>query len=786
MFKQFKAYGEGQGCDFSISRATLFFRHSTLDRQFKESYFESNLQIGRACHLIAIFFYTVVGMLDAILVDPSRLTTWIWVICAVSLIFVLGLIASYKAKNYYSRYWQQLFAFYVLMTGSGFTIVTVASRPNYPVYNIIGIIFCLFFCYTFIRLTFLWAALAGNTIVVLYTIATVVFVNPSANLMLIGFFYMFGINTLGMMVCYSLELMSRRDFMLNCLLKNAENQTRQINLDLEQLVLQRTREMYQTNQELKISIQREKQLVAKLENEEKILQKSLTSLEQAESLAKLGYFERNWQTGQGYWSKGFFKLLKEKNADAVLSHDQFMAFIHEDDKNRVIQHIKASIEKHESMDVEFKLRQADGAIVQIHGIADNYYSDDGRPLITRGIFQDITDHKLAQQALKKMERQLVQAQKMESVGRLAGGVAHDYNNISGIIVGYAELALDKVDPQGSLHNDLSEILAAARRSSDLTRQLLAFARKQTVAPKVLDLNEVIGGMLKMLKRLIGEDIDIAWLPGPNIWPIRIDPSQIDQILANLSVNARDAIADVGKVTVETNNISFDAGYCADHAGFIPGDFVSLAVSDDGSGIAPENIDQVFEPFFTTKEVGRGTGLGLATVYGIIKQNNGFINIYSELKNGTTIKIYLPRHQGRSLDAFDQNKVTIPTGRGETILLVEDDGPILRLGARLLEGLGYAVLFTSSPVEAIKLASAPSVAINLLITDVIMPEMNGRELALHLQKQYPGLKVLFMSGYTANVIAHRGVLDQDVCFLSKPFSKSELAVKVRETLDHDNI
>jgi len=389
--------------------------------------------------------------------------------------------------------------------------------------------------------------------------------------------------------------------------------------------------------------------------------------------------------------------------------------------------------------------------------------------------RDITEY-------ASIQGQLAQAQKMESVGQLAGGVAHDYNNISSIIIGYSELALEQIEQSDPLHDDLTEILTAAKRSTDITRQLLAFARKQTIAPKVLDLNDTIGSMLKMLRRLIGEDIDLAWLPGAKVWPVKMDPSQVDQILANLAVNARDAIADVGKVTVETKNISFDEEYCADHAGFIPGEYVLLAVSDDGGGIAPDILNKIFEPFFTTKELGKGTGLGLSTVYGIVKQNNGFINIYSEPKKGTTIKIYLSRHEGQAVEAYSDNIIEIPISLGETVLLVEDDGSILKLGKRILEELGYRVLSAASPSEAIKLAEEHADEISLLITDVIMPEMNGRELSEHLQNLYPNLKIIFMSGYTANVIAHRGVLDDDVFFISKPFSKKEMAVKVREVLD----
>ena len=389
---------------------------------------------------------------------------------------------------------------------------------------------------------------------------------------------------------------------------------------------------------------------------------------------------------------------------------------------------------------------------------------------------------VAEQDTKKVEAQLLQAQKMESVGRLAGGVAHDFNNMLSVILGFSELALEKVSSVDPLHEDLSEIHNAAVRSTEITRQLLAFARKQTIAPVALDLNVAVESMLKMLRRLIGEDIDLAWLPEASLWPVMMDPSQVDQLLANLCVNARDAIEGVGKVTIETHTSTFDAAYCSDHPGFVPGDYVLLAVSDDGCGMDRDTVDKIFEPFFTTKDVGQGTGLGLATVYGIVKQNNGFINVYSEPGKGSTFKIYLARHTESAVISSSKGPEGSPVGNGEMILVVEDEISILKYAQKVLEELGYAVLIAKNPNQALQMAQENSTKIDLLITDVIMPEMNGRELASRMHKTFPGLKTLFMSGYTANVIAHQGVLDKDVNFIQKPFSKESMAVKIREALD----
>ncbi len=388
----------------------------------------------------------------------------------------------------------------------------------------------------------------------------------------------------------------------------------------------------------------------------------------------------------------------------------------------------------------------------------------------------------AEKEKEKLQMQFLQAQKMESVGRLAGGVAHDFNNKLAVIMGYAEMALMKLDSGGSIESELEEILKAAQHSADLTRQLLAFARRQTVSPKVVDLNDLISGMLKMLRRLIGEDIELAWMPGHELWKLKIDPSQIDQILANLTVNSRDAISGAGKVVLKAENAVLDGAYCADHTGCVPGEYVLLEVSDTGAGMGKEVMEHLFEPFFTTKGMGKGTGLGLATVYGIIQQNNGFIDVESEAGRGTLIRIYLPRFQAESAEATPEKAAKIVRGGTETVMIVEDEEAILDLGKAILEKLGYHVLAARSPEEAMDTAESYASRIDLLITDVVMPVMNGRELMEKLGILKPGLKGLYMSGYTADVIAHHAVLEEGVHFMPKPFAVQDLAAKVHEVLD----
>ncbi|MCK5200582.1 MAG: response regulator, partial [Spirochaetales bacterium] len=365
---------------------------------------------------------------------------------------------------------------------------------------------------------------------------------------------------------------------------------------------------------------------------------------------------------------------------------------------------------------------------------------------------------------------------------LAGGVAHDFNNMLGVILGCTELALNEVEPSQPVFASLQEIRMAAERSSDLTRKLLAFARRQPVEPKVLYLNGTVEGMLKILRRLIGEDVDLVWLPGSALWSVKIDPAQIDQILANLCVNARDAIVNVGRITIETGNIAIDEAYCAGQPGFVPGEYILLTVSDDGCGMNKETLDKLFEPFFTTKEVSKGTGLGLAMVYGIIKQNNGFISVHSEQGIGTTFRIYLPQYTGKTAQV--QNEGTVkPVRRGhETILLVDDESAIRKTTAIMLERQGYTVLAADTPGEAIRLAREFTGQIHLLLTDVVMPKMKGRELAKNILIHHPKINCLFMSGYTADVITNNEVLDEDVYFIQKPFTIQDLADKVRQVMD----
>jgi two-component system cell cycle sensor histidine kinase/response regulator CckA len=424
--------------------------------------------------------------------------------------------------------------------------------------------------------------------------------------------------------------------------------------------------------------------------------------------------------------------------------------------------------------VEWKRTDGTNVLVRVSGRS---VSNGDRDKTFELFAEDVTER-------RALEQQLRQSQKMEAIGRLAGGIAHDFNNLLMVISGYSEFLLDRLGPEPALRAPAQEIASAAGRATSLTRQLLAFSRKQMLAPKILDLNGVVTENLKMLTRVIGEDIDLVMVPAPGLGTVRADAGQIEQVIMNLAVNARDAMPSGGKLTIETSNVTLDEEHARFHPPLTPGNYVLLAISDTGAGMDSETQSRIFEPFFTTKGT-KGTGLGLSTVYGIVKQSGGYIWVYSEQGKGTTFKIYLPR----VADAVETPvKISVPSESvavepgTETILLVEDEANLRYLARQFLEKQGYRVIDAADGAVAMQIAVAHEGVIHLLLTDVIMPGMNGRELAQRISEIRPNVKVLYMSGYTENVIGRNGTLDAGVRLLQKPFTLRDLKSKVREVLD----
>lgn len=422
----------------------------------------------------------------------------------------------------------------------------------------------------------------------------------------------------------------------------------------------------------------------------------------------------------------------------------------------------------------YRLKKKNGAEVWIEDYARYVRDETGRIMYHEGLCTDITDR-------KSLQEQLLQSQKLESIGQLAGGVAHDFNNLLGVVIGYAQFLISKLEDDNKAKRPVNAILKAANRGADLTRQLLSFARKEMVSPKVINMNSSIESIKKMLFRIIGENRKLNFVPDSNLWNIKIDPSQFDQILINFAGNSRDAITGIGTITIRTANKQINDSEARDYSGIIPGDFVNLTFQDTGRGMDDATLKRIFEPFFTTKPKGQGTGLGLLTVYGIVKQNNGDISVTSIPGEGTTFEVVLPRCHGEA--ETEKMQPADESIRGaETILIVEDEADLLEITKTLLAGFGYRVLTALEPGEGLLLAETYTGPIHLLLTDVIMPFMSGKELSKKITVMRPGMKTLFMSGYTANELVPEGILKGDLQFLQKPFTPTFLARKVRESLN----
>jgi hypothetical protein len=430
----------------------------------------------------------------------------------------------------------------------------------------------------------------------------------------------------------------------------------------------------------------------------------------------------------------------------------------------------------ERYEVEFRMRHKQGRWIDVATFAKALEREStGRATHIVGVMLDLSDR-------RRLESQFRHAQKMEAIGRLAGGVAHDFNNLITVMFSFGNFVLDELREGDPVYEDMQEVLKAAKKAEILTAQLLAFSRRKPISPKVLNINTLVEDMDRMMRRLVGEDVDVATTLRPELWNVRIDPGSLEQVLVNLAVNARDAMPEGGRLTIETDNATLDEQYERDHGMTVPaGDYVMVAVSDDGVGMDEAQQRRIFEPFFTTKDVGKGTGLGLSTCYGIVKQAGGYVWVYSEVGKGTTFKVYLPR-VANAVDEVAAPPLSESLVGTETILVAEDEDQVRKLAVRALTGMGYQTIEASNGSEALLKCETFTEPIDLLLTDVVMPGMGGRQLAETLMALRPGLKVLYMSGYTPNAIVHHGVLEAETHVLQKPFTPMTLARKIRETLD----
>ncbi len=459
-------------------------------------------------------------------------------------------------------------------------------------------------------------------------------------------------------------------------------------------------------------------------------------------------------------------------------------FVVEEEMTRkiILAKLAGDVSFHETFERTY--RRQDGSTLTVL-VKDRVIKDqDGKIRGIRSTVEDITERRRSEEALRKSEEQLRQWQKVEAIGNLAGGVAHDFSNLLMTIKGCAEILLSNLDPEDKRREEVIEIQKAAERATSLTRQLLAFARKQVLQPQVVNLNDIVANMTKILQRLIGEDIQLTTVLEPKLWPVKVDPGQMEQVIMNLALNARDAMPRGGKLMIETTNVNLNEEFARQHVSMKPGAYVMMTVRDTGCGMDKETLNRIFEPFFTTKEKGKGTGLGLSTVYGIIKQSGGNIWASSELGQGSTFTIYLPKDTSAAPKRYRPKPAQppLPIRGTETILLVEDEVAVRTMLRQTLESNGYKVLEAPDGQEALNICHNYQGPIHLLLTDVIMPGMNGRELSQLLSRRFPKMKVLFMSGYPDNSIVPQGALEPHTMFLQKPFTLSTLEIKVREILD----
>jgi two-component system, cell cycle sensor histidine kinase and response regulator CckA len=505
---------------------------------------------------------------------------------------------------------------------------------------------------------------------------------------------------------------------------------------------------------------------------ERELVRSEERLALAQTIARIGTWDNDLATGKVVWSDSL-RMLYGVGADVVPAYERFLELVHPDDVRRIKATIDSAHEHGGDFEVEHRLRPVDGETPWLLSRGRAIPGEDGGATRVLGVTMDISERKTAEAEREKLERQLRHAQKLEAVGRLAGGIAHDFNNLLLAIRGYGEIALRAHDRGEDTHDELREIVAAAERAAALTRQLLAFSRQQVLRPEILDLNRVVGEMEKLLRRVIGEEVELEALVSANEVFVDLDRSQLEQVILNLAVNARDAMPNGGRLTLEV-------GFAEGDVDLQPGPFALLAVRDTGCGMDPEIMTQIFDPFFTTKS--EGTGLGLATVHGIVKQSGGSIWVYSEVAQGTTFKIYFPLSDQARTPPVGLTLPPAATMNGETILLVEDDPQVRMIVARMLEVTGYRVIAASDGEEALRQAGSVDGRIDLLLSDVVMPGIGGRELAERLREVQPEAAVLHMSGYTDDAVIRRGVLERGAAFIEKPFSAVELGRRVRQLLD----
>lgn len=748
----------------SMNPFTLSFREE-LEKSFLDDYYHKSLWHVRMSLLFAIFFYGVFGLLDAWLVPAVE--EELWLICyAIFVPFVL-LVFLFSFSHRFKRYMQQSLSAVILLAGLGIIVmIIIAPYPgNYSYYA--GLILVFIYGHTFFKLRFIWASLAGWMIVAAYEVGAVWLSRTPIPILVNNNFFFLGGNILGMFASYSIELYSRKEFIHSRLLEMERKKVHASNQELERRVIERTTQLLNTNKKLRQEVAiRESAESALRESEQRFRCLSENSPEIIYTLGRDGTFT--------YVNPAWEKVLGH-SVDEVTGK-YFVNFSPEEESKKYVRLFKQIRDGKEILrDVRGTLLNKDGSprLFNLSGAPN--LGPDGSVSGMVGLLKDVTEE-------RSLQAQLQQAQKMEAVGTLAGGVAHDFNNLLQAVLGYSDLLLlhkTEADPD---HRKIFEIKKSAERGAELARQLLTFSRKVKSKLRPTDLNHEVGQVHRLLERILPKMIKIELHLSENLKTVNADPAQLEQVLVNLALNAKDAMQEGGELIIETQNVRLSEYYCKTHLGAKSGDYVLISVSDTGHGMDKKTVANIFEPFFTTKERGKGTGLGLAMVYGIIKSHAGYIMCYSEPSEGSTFKIYLPTIEEQAPETEERKEDKIQKGGNETLLLVDDEEVILELGKEVLSEFGYTVITASNGEKALSVYRKSQMKIDLVLLDLIMPGMGGKKCLEELLKISPVAKVVIASGYSVNGQIKEALEMGARDFINKPYDINQMLKTIRSALD----
>ncbi len=732
--------------------------------------------------MVAVFFYAAFGILDAIIAPELKYLFWTIryaVFCPLALIcFWLSFQPGFE------KYSQPCIFMLCMAAGLGIEVMILTAVPPVTYYYYAGIILVFITVFTFVRMLFLWSVVCAWLIVLCYEIGTLWMSDTPFVIMMSNNFFFISSNIFCMFAGYYIELNDRKSFVSSLMLEDKKEELTNINEELDERVKERTRELLKSNEELKKSYEREKELVLKLEKDEEVLQNRLNTLKQAESIARLGYFERDWISDSGDMSEGLARLMGYSYSDGLPDYDGILQRIYPEDRFRFDRLYRESVKNKKTFDIKFRIQKGNGDIIHIHETADHRYDSKGNLVSTIGLCRDITESVLAEEKEKQLEHQLQQTQKMETIGTLAGGIAHDFNNILLPILGHSEMLLEDIQDNKMATESVRQIEASALRAKELVQQILTFSRQEKNELHVMRIQPILKEAMKMLRSTIPASIDIKADICSECGPVKADPTQIHQVIMNLATNAYHAMEEDGgvlKVVLEEREIREGESL---NPNLRPGRYACLTVGDTGCGMPDDVIEKIFNPFFTTKEKGRGTGMGLSVVHGIITRMAGDIQVTTRLGEGSEFKIYLPVEKDISAFKTGGRRADIRKGT-ESLLIVDDDSSITSVEEKMLKRLGYKVTSRTSAIEALEAFKANPYKYDLVITDYTMPNMSGDRFVSELKAVKPDIKIILCTGFSEKMTTESAKEIGISEVVLKPVIMSEFADTIRRVLDTEN-